>query len=122
MLLVNALITDLANEEREYLKERVDERYTLATKVLLGAREPGNMFKPMYEAWGDDLSNTGLGLLTTKRFESGVKCYMVMRLPKRKPIFAKLFIRRCIPLTSTIYKLGTTFIYDDEKNPTPGIV
>lgn len=117
LLLINNVITGLAEAAKEAAKQRTEERYALQTKVFLGSKEGADQFKPTSEVWGEDLSNTGIGLISTRPFEKNQKCYLMMKPAKSPPIFARIHIRRCYAITSSIYRIGATFIYDDPKTP-----
>ena len=113
LLLVNNVIGKLAAEVRENSLKRVDQRYPLHTKIIMGTRQAGDLFRPQYEAWGVDISNTGFGLIVGKEFLSGKKHSVVMRVKGQGTIFTEILIRRCQKLITGIYMLGTTFVFDD---------
>jgi hypothetical protein len=113
LLLVNNVIGGLAAEVRENSLKRVDQRYPLHTKIIMGTREAGDLFRPQYEAWGVDISNTGFGLIVGKEFLSGKRHCVVMRVPGQGTIFTEILIRRSKKLITGIYMLGTTFVFDD---------
>jgi len=113
LLLINSLIGQLAEEVKKASWLRSDQRYDLNAKVIIGTREGPDQFVAKWEAWGGDISNNGIGLLTTRPLEPGRYYYIVMRPKPESRVFAIVMIRRCDKLTADIYKVGTSFVFDE---------
>ncbi len=116
MLMINALVGDLAKTAKQNKQSRSDDRYPLETKVILGKREGPDQFVPLYESWGEDISNQGVGLLMTKPLEKSRRLYIVLRIPKQGKLFAHILVRRCDKLTADMYRIGATFEFEDKES------
>lgn len=116
LLLVNSLIGELATAFKEAALMRVDQRYALDRKVLIGKRRGQNQFLLEYEAWGGDISNNGLALFTTRPFPQDSISRIILRSSAEEPMFATIQIRRCQKLTEHIYRIGATFVFEDNFN------
>ncbi len=115
MLLIHAYVGRLASTVKEARRGRVDQRYSIGAAVLIGLQGDDGQFEPAYEVWGDTISNTGIGLLTTRSFEKGQQFYVMMRPSSGTKLFVIVRVRRCQRLTEGIYKVGGTFVYDDNR-------
>ena len=113
MLLINQELGRLARETKQAELRRNDVRYPLNSKITVGSQGPNGEFKPVREVWGMDLSNTGIGLLTTKPFSQGEARCLMFSLPDDKKLYVMAILRRCEQLTQDLYLIGAEFIFDD---------
>jgi len=95
LLLINSLVGFLDQEAKEASLMRCDRRYDLNTKVVIGFKEGQDQFVVDSEAWGSDISNNGVGLLTTKSFTIGKMIYITMSPVQIDKVFALVTVRRC---------------------------
>lgn len=114
LLLINQVVTELATTAETAELMRVDKRYPLECKLLIGKKNEEGQFVAAYEAWGSDLSNNGISFLTTMPLEIQQHFNVVMRPTTSTLIFATMTIRRCDALTKDIYRVGATFVFEDE--------
>lgn len=114
LLLINQVVNELVTTAEAAELMRVDKRYPLESKVLIGTKNEDGQFVAEYEVWGVDLSNNGISFLTIRPLEAQKNFYLVMRPTRSTLIFAAVLIRRCDALTKDIYRVGATFVFEDE--------
>jgi hypothetical protein len=113
MFAINEMINaKSSNEDTVYQNKRTDARYLCNEVLILGSLSSGGAFTPICDAWGVDISNQGVGLITEQSIDAGEK--LVLRLysqPRRSQLFVRVRIVRCDHLIGSVYALGVIFLF-----------
>jgi len=116
LLAVNTLLAELAQREQDVPLCRTDKRYQFDTLIALGPGDPEDTSCGIFDAWGMDISNKGIGFITQKKISPPERYRIMMPLPGDKKLFVLVQIARRVKLYGDLYKVGATFIYDDDED------
>lgn len=107
---VNDLIARLA-AKRDKTSKRADARYSLNSPVVLGKMR-GNQFSPTCEAYGMDISNQGLGMISRVEVFPGQQFVVNLQSAIGSPCFVKLNIVYCTSILPGMFRCGGAFEFD----------
>ena len=94
LMLINRVINELSTSLETIELMRVDKRYPLESKVLVGTKDANGQFVAEYEAWGVDLSNNGISFLTIRPIVAQLN---LKNLPRGQKLSLLLERFGCLP-------------------------
>ena len=116
LMLVSDIVNDMARKEALDALERrhrTDKRYPLSAAVPLSVSYvPGGPFTPELQAWGLDISYTGIGLLTERELEPASPVYLDLAALGRPHSVVEMRVLYCSHMVGQIHRVGAVFVFE----------
>ena len=112
---LKGLIQELRARDARVLNQRSALRYQLNVPVALCARSDSGRIVHLCQAWAQDLSEVGVGLLTVCRFNVSDEAFVNFEPASGRSRYLPLRIAHCRRLFGPLFRVGArfTFVADD---------
>ncbi len=116
---LKGLIQELRVRDARLLNRRCAPRYQLNVPVALCARSDSGRIVHICQAWAQDLSEVGVGLLTVCRFNVNDEAFVNFGPATGRPRYLPFRVIHCRRLFGPVFRVGARFTFaDDETNVT----
>ncbi len=116
---LKGLIQELRVRDARLLNRRCAPRYQLNVPVALCARSDSGRIVHICQAWAQDLSEVGVGLLTVCRFNVNDEAFVNFEPASGRPRYLPFRVIHCRRLFGPVFRVGARFTFaDDETNVT----
>ncbi len=113
---LKGLIQQLRVRDARLLNRRSALRYQLNVPVALCARYESGRIVHVCQAWAQDLSEVGVGLLTVYRFNVNHEVFVNFEPASGRLRYLPLRIVHCRRLFGPVFKVGAEFPFGAERN------
>ncbi len=113
---IKGLIQELRVRDVRLLNRRCAPRYQLNVPVVLCARSESGRIVHVCQAWAQDLSEVGVGLLTVNRFAVNDEVFLNFEPASGQLRYLPLRIVHCRRLFAPVYKVGAQFEFGAERD------
>jgi len=112
---LKSLIQELRVRDARLLNQRSAPRYQLNVPVELCAPSDSGRVVHMCQAWAQDLSEVGVGLLTVCRFNVNDEAYVNFEPASGRPRYLPLRVVHCRRLFGPVFRIGARFTFVDDE-------
>ena len=110
---LETLIEDLARRDAKIPRgKRATARYDLNAPLKLGTRTDSSPIKPLCDAWGLNISASGVGMLTQQEFLPSRDVYLNLQTITGCPGWVKLRVIYSQKLVGTMVRSGAVFVLE----------
>ena len=113
---IKGLIQELRVRDARLLNQRCAPRYQLNVPVALCARSESGRIVHVCQAWAQDLSEVGVGLLTVYRFAVNDEVVVNFEPASGRLRYLPLRIIHCRRLFGPLCKVGAQFAFGAERD------
>ena len=113
---LKGLIQELRVRDARLLNQRCGPRYQLNVPVALCARSETGRILHVCQAWAQDLSEAGVGLLTVYRFNVNDEVFVNFEPASGRLRYLPLRIVHCRRLFGPVCKVGAEFTFGAESD------
>ena len=113
---LKSLIQELRVRDARLLNRRCTLRYQLNVPVALCARSDSGRIVHVCQAWAQDLSELGVGLLTVYRFNVNDEVFVSFEPATGRLRYLPLRIVHCRRLFGPVFKVGAEFAFGAERD------
>lgn len=106
---INDLVAGRSHESFDQAPRRADKRFALNRVVQIGSPTRHEPFVPVEEAYGLDISYTGIGLVTRRPYPAGVALPLRLEVPGVGECVVTARVAFCNRLMPDLCRVGTTF-------------
>lgn len=108
---LKGLIQELRVRDARLLNRRCAPRYQLNVPVALCARSESGRVVHICQAWAQDLSKAGVGLLAVCRFNVNDEAFVNFGPATGRPRYLPLRVIHCRRLFGPLFKVGAEFAF-----------
>ncbi len=112
---LKGLIQELRVRDARILNQRSAPRYQLNVPVAICGRSDSGRIVHMCQAWAQDLSEVGVGLLTVCRFNVNDEAYVNFEPASGRPRYLPLRVVHCRRLFGPVFRIGARFTFTDDE-------
>ncbi len=113
---LKSLIQELRVRDARLLNRRCAPRYQLNVPVALCARSESGRIVHVCQAWAQDLSEVGVGLLTVYRFNVNDEVVVNFEPASGRLRYLPLRVVHCRRLFGPMFKIGAQFAFGAETD------
>ena len=110
---LKGLIGELRAREARLVSQRSAQRYQLNVPVALCARSEAGRVVHLCQAWAEDLSQHGVGLITVRRLNPNDEIFVNFEPASGRPRYLPIRVAQCRRMFGPVFEVGAEFTFTD---------